>query len=237
MKKFLPFLASFVLASVSWGQTGSGVLLLTDANYTFTPTTVDSTTTFEFDLVNAVGISQTVYFGGLNAPFALADNEPVEVPSQETISLSISFTPSEIGPFSDTLEVVGSIFGNAELIVSGDGIQVNFEWTPDTLNFATTPIGQMDTRYVDLQSVGDGAAVIEDFVFSNDVFSVDSSNTNFSVAEGESGVLAITFAPIGAGVFEETVTFETNDPNNQFVTLVLQATSISDVSGEVCNVT
>ena len=38
-------------------------------------------------------------------------------------------------------------------------------------------------------------------------------------------------------MFDESVTFETNDPNNQFVTLALQATSISEVSGNVCNAT
>ena len=237
MKKFLPFLASLFLASVSWGQTGNGVLLLTDASYTYTPTTVDSSMTFNLSLKNDVGIAQIVYFGGLDAPFELSSDAPIEVPSQDTVDFSITFTPSAIGTFSDTLEVIGSIFGEASLVVSGDGIQVNLEWTPDTLSFNTTPIGQTDTQTVELSSVGDGAAVISDFQFSNDIFSVDSANTTFSIAEGESGTLSITFAPTGAGVFEESVTFETNDPNNQFVTITLHATSISEVSGSVCNAT
>ena len=128
MKNFVPFLALLAWSAVSWGQTGTGVVLLTDASHTFTPTTVDSTSTFEFQLQNTVGIAQTVYFGGLDGPFALADNTPVDVESQGLIDLSISFTPGAVGSFSDTLEVVGSIFGNAELILSGDGIQVQLEW-------------------------------------------------------------------------------------------------------------
>ena len=149
--------------------------------------------------------------------------------------LSIAFTPELVGTFSDTLEVIGSIFGSAEVVVTGDGIQVSFEWSADSLLFETTPIGQTDTQSLSLASVGDGAAVIGNFEFSNDIFSVDSLNSDLNVAEGATGTLSITFAPTGAGVFEETVTFETNDPNNQFVTLTLQATSISEVSGEVCN--
>ena len=237
MKKLLPFLSLLLWSGVSWAQTGTGVVLLTEDSFTFTPTTVDSTTVFNLQLKNTVGVPQTIFFGGLDAPFELSSNLPVELASQDTLDFSIAFTPEAVGTFSDTLEVLGSIFGEAALVVSGDGIQVNFEWSPDTLNFNTTPIGQTDTQIVALSSIGDGAAVIGNFQFSNGIFSVDSANTDFSVAEGESGTLSITFAPTGAGVFDESVTFETNDPNNQFVTLALQATSISEVSGNVCNAT
>ena len=223
MKKLLPFLSLLLWSGVSWAQTGTGVVLLTEDSFTFTPTTVDSTTVFNLQLKNTVGVPQTVFFGGLDAPFELSSNLPVELASQDTLDFSIAFTPEAVGTFSDTLEVLGSIFGEAALVVSGDGIQVNFEWSPDTLNFNTTPIGQTDTQIVELSSIGDGAAVIGNFQFSNDIFSVDSANTDFSVAEGESGTLSITFAPTGAGVFDESVTFETNDPNNQFVTLALHS--------------
>ena len=237
MKKLLPFLSLLLWSGVSWAQTGTGVVLLTEDSFTFTPTTVDSTTVFNLQLKNTVGVPQTIFFGGLDAPFELSSNLPIELASQDTLDFSIAFTPEAVGTFSDTLEVLGSIFGEAALVVSGDGIQVNFEWSPDTLNFNTTPIGQTDTQIVELSSIGDGAAVIGNFQFSNDIFSVDSAGTDFEIAEGESGTLSITFAPTGAGVFDESVTFETNDPNNQFVTLLLQATSISEVSGDVCNVT
>ena len=218
MKKFLPFLASLLLTSVGWGQTGTGVVLLTEESHTFTPTTVDSTSVFNFQLQNTVGVSQTIYFGGLDAPFQLSESMPIELDSMGLADLSIAFTPELVGTFSDTLEVIGSIFGSAEVVVTGDGIQVSFEWSADSLLFETTPIGQTDTQSLSLASVGDGAAVIGNFEFSNDIFSVDSLNSDLNVAEGATGTLSITFAPTGAGVFEETVTFETNDPNNQFVT-------------------
>ena len=137
MKKFLPFLASLVLASVSWGQTGTGVILLTDASYTFTPTTVDSSATFDLTVQNDVGIAQTVFFGGLDAPFSLSNSAPVEIAGASSVDFSITFTPSAIGSFTDTLEVIGDVFGSA-VDCGGDGIQVQLEWTPDTLAFDTT---------------------------------------------------------------------------------------------------
>lgn len=136
MKKLAFFLV--MLAAVAVGQaqtTGTGVVLLTDASYEFTPTTVDSTTTFELQLLNTVGVQQIVYFGGLDAPFNITPLIPTAVPANDTLDLEISFNPSEIGMFSDTLEVLGNVFGNAELIISGQGIQVVLEWTPDELSF------------------------------------------------------------------------------------------------------
>ena len=80
MKHFLPLLFA-LLTTPLWSQTGNGVVLLTDASHTFTPTTVDSTTSFSFQLVNEVGVAQTVFFGALDAPFSMDDNSPVEIPS------------------------------------------------------------------------------------------------------------------------------------------------------------
>ncbi|HHZ82279.1 MAG TPA: hypothetical protein EYN64_06120, partial [Flavobacteriales bacterium] len=138
MKKLLPLLFCAFFSTPFFAQTGTGIVLLTGPTHTFTPTTVDSASSFDFQLVNTVAIEQTVLFGGLNAPFALADNTPQVVAASDTLDLSISFTPSSIGAFSDTLNVVGTIFGDAMLVVSGDGIQVQLTWVSDTLQFATT---------------------------------------------------------------------------------------------------
>ena len=237
MKKFLPFLASLLLASVSWGQTGNGVVLLTDASYTFTPTTVDSSATFNLSLKNDVGIAQTVFFGGLDAPFVLSNDAPVEVASQDTIDFSITFTPSAIGSFSDTLEVIGNVFGSASLVVSGDGIQVQLEWTPDTLAFDTTAIGQTNSQILALSSVGDGAAVISSIVFSDDIFSVDSALSSFNISEGATDTIVVNYAPVNAGSVDATMTLHTNDPTNATIEIALTAVGISEVSGEICDIT
>ena len=237
MKKFLPFLASLLLASVSWGQTGNGVVLLTDASYTFTPTTVDSSATFNMSLKNDVGIAQTMFFGGLDAPFQLSSDAPIEVASGDTIDFSITFTPSAIGSFSDTLEVIGNVFGSASLVVSGDGIQVQLEWTPDTLAFDTTAIGQTNSQTLALSSVGDGAAVISSIDFSNDIFSVDSALSSFNIAEGTSENIVVNYAPVNAGAVEATMTLHTNDPTNATIEIALTAVGISEVIGEICDIT
>ena len=238
MKKLAFFLV--MLAAVAVGQaqtTGTGIVLLTGSPYEFTPTTVDSTTTFEFQLVNTVGVQQIVYFGGLDAPFNVNPLIPTAVPANDTLDMELTFNPSEIGVYSDTLEVLGNVFGNADLVISGQGIQVILEWTPEELAFDTTAIGQQSSATLTITSSGDGAGTITDVVFSNPVFSLDEANSSLTIDEGTSGDLTFLFSPTGAGVFNETVELYTNDPNNSIITLPLSAVGISEVSGEVCDAT
>ena len=238
MKKLAFF---FAMLSIAWTgvaqTTGTGVVLQTDSPYAFTPTTVDSTAVFEVELTNTVGVTQTVYFGGLEAPFSIDPSTPQEVPANSSINLSISFNPTEIGSFEDELEVLGDVFGSANLALSGQGIQVILEWTPEELAFDTTAIGQQSSATLTITSSGDGAGTITDVVFSNDIFSLDEANSSLTIDEGSSGDLTFLFSPTGAGVFNETVDLYTNDPNNSVITLPLSAVGISEVSGEVCDVT
>ena len=236
MKKFLPFLAALLLTTVSWGQTGNGVLLLSDAEFTFTPTTVDSSMTLELTGKNDLGIPQAIYLGGLDTPYALS-SDSVYVEGDSTFQFSITFTPSAVGSFADTLELTGDVFGEASLALSGDGIQVQLEWTPDTLAFDTTAIGQTNSQTLALSSVGDGAAVISSIDFSNDIFSVDSALSSFNIAEGTSENIVVNFAPVNAGAVDATMTLHTNDPNNPAIEIVLIANGVSEVFGEMCDIT
>ena len=98
MKKLAFFLV--MLAAVAVGQaqtTGTGIVLLTGSPYEFTPTTVDSTTTFEFQLVNTVGVQQIVYFGGLDAPFNVNPLIPTAVPANDTLDMELTSTPARLG--------------------------------------------------------------------------------------------------------------------------------------------
>ena len=237
MKKFLPFLASLLMASASWSQTGSGVILWTDSSYTFAPTTVDSSTTFNLTVQNQATLTQTVSFGGLDAPFSLPTEAPVQIEGESSFNFSIVFNPGATGSFIDTLEVTGNVFGSASLVVSGDGIQVQLEWTPDTLAFDTTAIGQTNSQTLALSSVGDGAAVISSIDFSNDIFSVDSALSSFTIAEGTSENIVVNYAPVNAGSVDATMTLHTNDPTNATIEIALTAVGISEVSGEMCDIT
>ena len=133
---------------------------MTDAEYEFPGTTVDSTSTFEFQVVNDLGAPQTIFFSALDAPFSLLDNSPLEIPANDSASVTLQFQPSEVGEFSGTLEAVGSVFGSASFDFSGNGIQVLLDWTPESLTFDTTAIGGSSYLDVVISNVGDGMAEV-----------------------------------------------------------------------------
>ena len=164
-----------MLSVLGFGQTGTGVVFETDASYAFAATTVDSTSSFTFEVINDVGAEQTIYFSALDAPFSLVDNEPLVIAANDTASVTLQFEPISIGSYSGTLEAVGSVFGSAALNFSGEGIQVVLEWTPESLAFDTTAIGQTNSQIVSFTSSGNGDGVISGIEFSNPVFTVDSA--------------------------------------------------------------
>ena len=76
---------------------------MTDAEYQFPGTTVDSTSTFEFQVVNDLGAPQTIFFSALDAPFSLLDNSPIEIPANDTASVTLLFAPTVIGSYNGSL--------------------------------------------------------------------------------------------------------------------------------------
>ena len=174
LKRFtLLLFALFGALSISFSQTGNGVLILAEPTFEFDQTTVDSTASVTLQLKNAVGAAQTIYFGGLDAPFSLADNTPIEIPSQDTVEVVLNFTPAAVGNYSDTLEVIGSIFGSTQLIVSGQGIQVQLEWSTFEVQFDTTAIGATSYADVTVANVGDGVAYLSPQSDETGLFSVE----------------------------------------------------------------
>ncbi len=60
------------ISSIGLSQVGNGVLFMTDAEYQFPGTTVDSTSTFEFQVVNDLGAPQTDFLQCLGCTIQLA---------------------------------------------------------------------------------------------------------------------------------------------------------------------
>ena len=213
MKSIVCFLSVFWISSCWLAQTtGNAVVLMTDGSYQFNETSVDSTSTFEFQLANTIGTTQTIYFGGLDSPFELSIDEPVTLGAQETFNLSVSFTPSSPGFVTDTLEVVGSIFGNAQLVLSGQGVLVELSWIEQPLLFDTLAVGENQILPFLIQNTGDGEAVISNVSFDNSAFSLDSSISDLSIEEGGTGELHVVFSPTAPGHVQGIMSITTNAP-------------------------
>ena len=172
------FLAlTFFWTSLGLAQVGNGIVFMVDNNYAFPGTTVDSLSTLDISVHNQVGVAQTVFFGALSAPFSLVDNSPLEIPANDSATVTLQFQPESLGLFNGTLEAVGGVFGSASFDFSGTGIQVVLEWTPESLVFDTTAIGQTSKLDVVFTNTGNGTAELEAFDDPSGLFYVDFIST------------------------------------------------------------
>ena len=69
-------------------------------------------------------------------------------------------------------------------------------------------------------------------------FNVSSSSCPvlLEIPEGTTQEIQVVYAPENAGLAEGVMTLHTNDPTNATIEIALTAVSISEVSGEVCDI-
>ena len=122
-------------------QTGTGVIAQINSPYTFTPTTVDSTTTISVQFNNTFSIPTSVSFSGLQAPFSTSLSS-LNIPGSDNVMVDINFNPTLLGNHTDTLEFTNSLLPGASLLVlHGEGVQVSIATSTDTVDFGSLPLG------------------------------------------------------------------------------------------------
>ncbi|MCH1576506.1 MAG: hypothetical protein L7S67_09545, partial [Flavobacteriales bacterium] len=167
----LTLAASMPILSIA--QVGTGVVFYTEPALAFVPTTVDSTSVISIELGNELGVAQTVSLDGLDGPFSLVGPSALTIESEASTTLMLTFSPATLGDKTDTLLAQGSVFGEAQIILNGEGIQVLLEWSADTLTFDTTAIGATSYQDLIITNVGNGTAAITDVQIDNEAFSVE----------------------------------------------------------------
>ncbi|MDE0883690.1 MAG: hypothetical protein OSB21_13940, partial [Myxococcota bacterium] len=155
LSAFCTLLFIALTPSIAQAQIGNGIMMVSTPEFAFTPTSVDSTTSVVFEVINTVGVEQTVSLSGLDAPFG-SDVASLVIASGDTATIALEFSPTATGLFNDTVSLSGSVFGLAELALAGNGTMVSLEWSADTLAFPTTALGQFSTLELTVTNTGDG---------------------------------------------------------------------------------
>ena len=213
--------------------TGTGIVARINSSYNFIPTTVDSITTISVQFNNTINATSNVDFSELEGPFSISANS-VEIPANDSTIIDVSFNPTEVGFYSDTLTFTGSIFGGGEVVFSGEGIQVSIEVGTDTLNLPQVALGNSVSEDITLYSTGTGEMVVSD-IYSNDP-NVTVSPSSLLVAEGDSADITITYTPVLSGELSSVVTINSNDPNIPVYDVIITGSAVSEVGGVIgCN--
>ena len=198
------------------------------------PTTVDSTLTYDIQIVS--GVAQTVTLSGLDAPFSVSPETFVfeqEALSFDTLSATLTFNPTEVQIYNDTLSASGSIWGTVDLPIVAEGVLVGISLDEDELDFGDVSIGQSNVLSVNVSNNGVGTMAA----------SISANNHQYTVIPDfiEIGTdstteILVTFAPDTAGVTDALLTFLSNDPINPEITVDLTGVGKTDIEGEISGI-
>jgi len=131
-------------------------------------------------------------------------------------------------PGNYSLNLISPIIGNAATtnILTGSTNGILTVLAPDiniaitTLDFDRTPLGQFTDRIITVSNTGNQPLQVTNITFDNSNFSV-SGNTTFTIPANQSANVSVRFNSVTKGVYNNHMTFLTNDPDESSVTVAL----------------
>ena len=144
------------LSLTGWGQLH---FALEDLEVNFSPTTIDSLSTESVIVFNSLSVPQSVSFIGLDLPFSVESTNFV-IPANDTTSFIISFNPASVQNFTDSLIMVGDVFGSDTLILNGEGTLPAANLLDPLVDFGTVSINSSHTATFQIENSGIGTLVI-----------------------------------------------------------------------------
>lgn len=158
--------------------------------------------------------------------------EPAQftVGKNETQTVTITYTPTQTGTFSGTIELNHSNSAVSKLQVPILDISVEGQVLPsiaigqESLTFGQTELNKSTTQTITVQNDGPGVLHVSDI--QTDLSDVTISTKQFSVPAGESQNITLTYNPKTEGTLSGIITILSDDPNNGSVTVTLSGSAI-----------
>ncbi len=159
----------------------------------------DGDATLQITLITITGLN-SANFSGILLPFSLD-------PTQDT-TLVVSFTPSDTGSFSASLNFVSN-GGNASVDLLGTGIAPIMRISPTTLDFDSVRVGIADTLLITITNTGNITLQIDSLAkIGSDTANFDAIGTiPMSLAPGGIATLGVSFEPDNTGSFSASLRF------------------------------
>jgi hypothetical protein len=197
--------------SINFGnvQVGSSMIL---------PCVVTNTTSSSITISQASASGPGFTFVGPNLPITLAP--------QQTVNLSVSFTPQNAGSVSGGLTAsYWSTWGHSKVhyytassILSGSGQSTTnpgYLTAPSSMNLGSVPVGSSQTKPVTVSNTGAATLTISGATVSGTGYAVSGLNFPYDLAPGASVNLSVIFSPTIAGTSNATLSLASNasDPS------------------------
>ena len=100
---------------------------------------------------------------------------------------------------------------------------------PDPLDFGTWPVGDVQTRALELENAGSVALTLTDVTLVGGSGAFGTNATQLLLPPGETRVVMVTFYVLGEGVFEDVLRFESNAVNGAVRDVALRGAGLAPV--------
>jgi MYXO-CTERM domain-containing protein len=176
-------------------------------------------------------ITNTALSGAGAAAYSVTPST-LNVPSGQSGTLSVTFTPAVEGPANATLTLTTNDVARQSVPVtlSGTGIRPTIS-VPNALAFGEQPVGAPAlTRTLTVSNTGTGTLSVSNIVLGGSGAAAYSFTPGtLSVPQGESRNLTVTFNPTAQGAADATLTLTTNDVARQNVPVNLSGTGTNPI--------
>jgi hypothetical protein len=175
---------------------------------------IDSTSLKQINLTNTgtadLQIQSTSFYQASSAYKVNTFNQTIKPDS--TRNVSISFTPTQIVSYPDTLYVYHNATGNpSKISLSGSGIDVAkpvIKIAVTSITFDTTYVGSNNQKTLSITNEGTADLVVSSITANKAIFT--SSETSFIVGAGLNHLITLTFSPTSDSGYSGTLAIQHN---------------------------
>jgi hypothetical protein len=178
-----------------------------------------------------------------SADFALASTAPatpLTLAFGDTVDIPVTYTPSDVGADSGTLEVTSNDPANGVISVTltGTGLGVpDIDITPTALAFGTVRLGVSTTLTTTIANLGDADLTVTELVITGSTdFSV-SATAPFTVASGASVAVSVVYTPSVPWAVNAVLWVASDDPDESVRSVALSGTGLGDPDIDVAPLT
>jgi hypothetical protein len=158
------------------------------------------------------------------------ENEFTLEPDQD-MELTVSFTPAERGEFEAVLTITSNDEENGEVEVPlyGEGVGAVCWFNRRELNFGVVGINESADVTISFRNQGLIDLVISDVSFSVGQTFVSDYEDEVTLEPDEVYSMTVTFTPTDGIVYQDTLTFHSNDPDKETVTIPMSGRGMGAV--------
>jgi hypothetical protein len=154
-------------------------------------------------------------------------------------TVSVVFAPQTVASgLTDTLRIISDDPDEnpLDISLSGNGTAApapNIQVVPSSFDFGEVVENQSTTTTVTVSNIGNLGLAINGIALDTGAeFSLDTGNCGSTLAAGENCTITITFSPTAGGVFNDTLTIDSTDPDSPIVDVNVTGTGLADSDGD-----